>query len=136
MASKKTGLRCSWGSELDFQVPRAKMPSTALPPSVRQSMGLAPRKDKNKNYWKPGFGIAAQRGSNNTYHAGNQKHFLKKGSGVNAIARKGLNTKRFQNPTKSVSTALINVPIRSSSSMKKLNRDLTTDGSTDNRVEG
>ena len=87
------------------------MPGTALPPSVRASMGLPPRNAKNDEYWKPGFGVAAQRGSSNGYHAGNQKIFLKKKSGVPMSQRASRKT-QISNQHKefrSTSTAVINV---------------------------
>ena len=89
-----SGLLCSHGSKLDECVPRAKLPKRALPPSIRSQLKLAPvighdideSYDALKNaweFWSPGQGVVMQRGAyTNSYSAGNQKHFLKRGSGI------------------------------------------------------
>ncbi|CAD7941998.1 unnamed protein product [Amoebophrya sp. A25] len=91
-----TGLQCSWGSQLDTNVPRAKMPKCALPPDVRAKMGLA--KDSReeapatKKYFTSGFGVQEKKGEQTaTYSAGNQKHFLKRRSGVALSERTRVN---------------------------------------------
>jgi len=46
--SSASGLQCSWGSDLDTRIPRPKCPKSALPDSVRQSLGLAKRKSSKR----------------------------------------------------------------------------------------
>ena len=70
---------CSHGSELDARIPRPKMPKTALPPELRRSMGLKPRRqdeENDKEIWTPGSGVLKKVGS------GRDGSFLKRGSGV------------------------------------------------------
>lgn len=80
-----TGLVCSHGSKLDEVLPRAKLPKCALPPELRAKLGL----DKDRpvretgTYFKSGFGIVEQKGAHTTeYSAGNQRNFLRRGTGV------------------------------------------------------
>lgn len=87
-----TGLQCSWGSKLDETVPRAKMPKCALPPEIRAKLGLDKKRQVNENgaYFKSGFGVVKQKGSETQhYAAGNQKNFLKRRSGVPMSVRTG-----------------------------------------------
>ena len=80
-----SGLQCSWGSQLDATIPRPKVPKSALPPEIRAKLGLRDGRGEDaesKAYFKPGNSVAEQRGARtNEYCAGNQKHFLKRGSG-------------------------------------------------------
>ena len=46
--SSASGLQCSWGSDLDTQIPRPKMPKSALPDSVRKNLGLSERKSSKR----------------------------------------------------------------------------------------
>ncbi len=64
----KSGLLCSHGSELDANIPRPRMPKTALPADLRRKMGFAKRiseEDENADntYWTPGAGVLAKIGS-------------------------------------------------------------------------
>ena len=88
MAGRRTsgGLVCSHGSDLDMRLPRAKMPSSALPPEVRAKMGLKPRKPRRRSKgaepYKAGAGVLKPRESQDgNYAAGCQKNFLRRGSG-------------------------------------------------------
>jgi len=90
--ASSSGLQCSWGSTLDERIPRAKMPKSALPPDVRAKLGFKRKVKGDENggdsYWKPGFGNnEVVRGKSDTYHAGNQRKFLKRGSGKAMSAR-------------------------------------------------
>lgn len=91
-----SGLVCSHGSDLDFHIPRPKMPKTALPPELRRKLKLAPREDSRREE-SYGVGIDEQqrRGSSDgtgIYTAGSgvlkavgsgrDGSFLKRGSGV------------------------------------------------------
>ena len=62
------------------------MPKSALPPDVRAKLGFKRKVKGDENggdaYWKPGFGNnQVVRGQEDTYHAGNQKKFLRRRSG-------------------------------------------------------
>lgn len=88
MAGRRTagGLVCSHGSDLDMRIPRAKVPSSALPPEVRAAMGLKPRKERKRSKgaapYKAGAGVLVPRSSQDgNYAAGCQKNFLRRGSG-------------------------------------------------------
>ena len=90
--SSASGLQCSWGSSLDEKIPRARMPKSALPPDVRAKLGFKRKVKGDENggdaYWKPGFGNKeVVRGKEDQYHAGNQKKFLRRGSGKYMSAR-------------------------------------------------
>ena len=80
-----SGLRCSHGSDLDTRIARPKQPKTALPPSLRRKMGLAPRKEEDEAaseaIYKAGAGVLKPTGSapDGTY--------LKRNSGVPASQR-------------------------------------------------
>ena len=80
-----SGLRCSHGSDLDTRIARPKQPKTALPPSLRRKMGLAPRKEEDEAaseaLYKAGAGVLKPTGSapDGTY--------LKRNSGVPASQR-------------------------------------------------
>ena len=82
-----SGLRCSHGSDLDTRIARPKQPKTALPPSLRRKMGLAPRKEEDEAaseaIYKAGAGVLKPTGSapDGTY--------LKRNSGVPARVRAG-----------------------------------------------
>lgn len=101
------GLICSHGSDLDMRIPRAKMPSRALPDCLRKKLGFGKGKDPNRRasapggrfddsvakeaeqaaadeaYRTAGAGVLVPREAvNGHYAAGSQKHFLKRGSGV------------------------------------------------------
>lgn len=41
--SSKSGLQAKWGSDLDCQIQRPKVPKTALPSDVRMQLGLKKR---------------------------------------------------------------------------------------------
>ena len=94
-----SGLVCSAGSTLDFKIPRAKMPKSALPDSVRRKMGLKPRKERARDvrlgraagptaHSNAGAGVVKQRTSKDgKYAAGCQKNFLKRGTGVAMSSR-------------------------------------------------
>ena len=95
-----SGLIASCGSDLDTRIPRKKMPSRALPDSVRSKLRMSsdgPLQDKkpkqansqhdDNEYWaanKNVFRVPKQNMKNpdrGQYRAGSQKHFLKRGSG-------------------------------------------------------
>ena len=88
-----TGLVCGHGSDLDMRIPRAKCPKSALPDSVRRSMGLKPRADRKRDqrlgkanlptaHDNAGAGVLKPRESKDgKYAAGCQKNFLRRGSG-------------------------------------------------------
>lgn len=83
-----TGLVCGHGSDLDMRIPRAKIPSSALPPEIRAKMGLKPRREvrararSGANPYSAGAGVVKPReSSDGNYSAGCQKNFLKRGSG-------------------------------------------------------
>ena len=83
-----TGLVCGHGSDLDMRIPRAKIPSSALPPEIRAKMGLKPRREvrakarSGANPYSAGGGVVKPRASSDgKYSAGCQKNFLKRGSG-------------------------------------------------------
>jgi len=91
-----SGLQCSWGSDLDTRIPRAKLPPSALPPEVRAKLKLGglkhagghADKDAAGLAYKPGGGCLEPRASDNgQYKAGCQKNFLRRGSGVPASER-------------------------------------------------
>ena len=91
-----SGLQCSWGSDLDTRIPRAKLPPSALPPEVRAKLKLGglkhtgghADKDVAGLAYKPGGGCLEPRASDNgQYKAGCQKNFLRRGSGVPASER-------------------------------------------------
>ena len=94
-----SGLVCSAGSTLDFTIPRAKLPKSALPDSVRRKMGLKPRKERARDvrlgraagptaHSNAGAGVVKQRTSKDgKYAAGCQKNFLKRGTGVAMSSR-------------------------------------------------
>ena len=44
------GLICSHGSDLDTRIPRAKMPKSALPQSLRIKLGFE-KKIRDQNKW-------------------------------------------------------------------------------------
>lgn len=79
------GLRCSHGSDLDTRIARPKQPKTALPPSLRRKMGLAPRKEEDaaasEALYKAGAGVLEKRGS------APDGTFLKRNSGIPASQR-------------------------------------------------
>lgn len=53
-----SGLQCSWGSKLDETVPRAKKPSRALPPELREKLGFGKStSSSDKQYFEPNGGI-------------------------------------------------------------------------------
>ena len=89
MAGRRTagGLVCSHGSDLDMRIPRAKLPSSALPPEVRAKMGLKPRKPRRRSKgaadpYAAGAGVLKPRASEDgNYSAGCQKNFLRRGTG-------------------------------------------------------
>ena len=83
-----TGLVCGHGSDLDMRIPRAKIPSSALPPEIRAKMGLKPRREvrakarSGANPYSAGACVLKPReSSDGKYSAGCQKNFLKRGSG-------------------------------------------------------
>jgi hypothetical protein len=94
-ARSATGLICSAGSGLDFRIPRAKLPSRALPDDVRRKLKLPPRKGQGKtkvrrdatpavesDVYSAGSGVLKPReSSNGEYAAGCQKNFLRRGTG-------------------------------------------------------
>ena len=87
-ARTSSGLICSHGSDLDTRIPRAKIPSTALPPDVRRKLGFKRatpqrRKSIGANPYKAGANVLQPReAADGEYAAGSQKHFLKRGTGV------------------------------------------------------
>ena len=104
------GLVCSHGSDLDMRIPRAKMPSSALPPEVRAKMGLKPRKPRRRSKgaqpYAAGAGVLKPRESHDgNYAAGCQKNFLRRGSGHSFSSKYEKNERRrtHSKPTQSVS---------------------------------
>ncbi len=88
------GLVCSHGSDLDTRIPRAKVPSSALPPEIRAKMGLKPRRQLRRKSrggadpYAAGAGVLQPRASTDgKYRAGCQRNFLRRGSGKAMSAR-------------------------------------------------
>ena len=111
MAGRRTagGLVCSHGSDLDMRIPRAKLPSSALPPEVRAKMGLKPRKPRRRSKgaapYAAGAGVLAPRSSEDgNYSAGCQKNFLRRGSGHCFGSQYAPKTRRisYSKPTQAV----------------------------------
>ena len=86
------GLICSHGSDLDTRIPRAKMPKSALPQSLRIKLGFEKKNPRSKqmnsrysdfvNPYAPGANVLKPReSSDGRYKAGCQKNFLRRGSG-------------------------------------------------------
>jgi hypothetical protein len=93
-ARTASGLVCSHGSSLDTRIPRAKMPKSALPQSLRIKLGFEKRNPRSKqtrsrysdetNPYAPGANVLKPRESaDGKYKAGCQKNFLRRGSGSN-----------------------------------------------------
>ena len=87
------GLVCSHGSDLDMRIPRAKVPKSALPQSLRRKLGFekkrplgkqrASRYSEETNPYAAGANVLKPRESQDgKYAAGCQKNFLRRGSGV------------------------------------------------------
>ena len=78
--SSGSGLRCSHGSTLDERIPRPKQPKTALPPSLRKSLGFQPRREEDaatsSTLYKAGAGVLKSVGS------APDGSYLRGGSGV------------------------------------------------------
>ena len=112
MAGRRTagGLVCSHGSDLDTRIPRAKIPSSALPPEVRAKMGLKPRKPRRRSKgaadpYAAGAGVLKPRSSEDgNYAAGCQKNFLRRGSGHCFGSQYAPKTRRrsYSKPTQAV----------------------------------
>ena len=73
----KSGLICSHGSHLDANIPRPKMPKSALPPDLRRKLGLPSRDNEEDDsiIYTAGSGVLVPVGS------GSDGKFLKRGSG-------------------------------------------------------
>ena len=88
------GLVCSHGADVDTRIPRAKIPKSALPQSLRIKLGFEKRNPRSKqtrsrysdetNPYAPGANVLKPRESaDGKYKAGCQKNFLRRGSGSN-----------------------------------------------------
>ena len=91
-ARSSSGLICSHGSDLDMRIPRAKVPKSALPQSLRRKLGFEKKRplgqQKHSRYseqtdpYAAGANVLKPRESQDgNYAAGCQKNFLKRGSG-------------------------------------------------------
>ena len=92
-ARSASGLICSHGSDLDMRIPRAKVPKSALPQSLRRKLGFEKKRplaqQKHSRYseetdpYTAGANVLKPRESNDgNYSAGCQKNFLRRGSGA------------------------------------------------------
>ena len=105
------GLICSHGSDLDTRIPRAKMPKSALPQSLRIKLGFEKKNPRSKqmnsrysdfvNPYAPGANVLKPReSSDGRYKAGCQKNFLRRGSGssFSSFSAQKKNKKKFRGP--------------------------------------
>lgn len=98
--SSGSGLRCSHGSTLDERIPRPKQPKTALPPSLRKSLGFQPRREEDaatsSTLYKAGAGVLKSVGS------APDGSYLRGGSGVPASVRCSAMARQRQGQTRAV----------------------------------
>ena len=105
------GLICSHGSDLDTRIPRAKVPKSALPQSLRVKLGFDKKRplakqsrsrySEDTNPYAPGANVLQPRSSaDGKYKAGCQKNFLRRGSGssFSSLAARKRKNKQTRGP--------------------------------------